>query len=68
VEIVRNLDAPGVHVDALRFIEVDAALANVGVVLVRIPRVVDHAADSSERRLSCDHLELQSAEALLGAD
>lgn len=52
VEIVRNLNAPGVHVDALRFIEVDASLANVGVVLVGIPSVLDHAEDSSERRLS----------------
>ena len=47
--LIWDLDAPGIEVDTLGLIEVDASLANIDVVLVRIPTVLDHVADTTER-------------------
>jgi hypothetical protein len=49
MEIIWNLDAPVVEMDAPGLIEINASLANIGVVLVRIPSVLEHAPDTTDR-------------------
>ena len=48
MEIIGNLDAPVIEMDAPGLIEINASLANIGVVLVGIPRVLEHDPDTIE--------------------
>jgi hypothetical protein len=61
MEIILSLDAPFIEMDALGLIEIDASLADVGVVLVRIPRVIEHAPDGTDRPLSASYHGIPSS-------
>jgi len=50
MEIIRDLDAPVIKMDAAGLMEVDASLPNILGVLVRVPTVLDHAPDPTDRR------------------
>jgi hypothetical protein len=50
-EIIGDLDAPVIEVDAPGLIEIDASFANSGLVLVRIPRVLEHTPETIGRLL-----------------
>jgi len=49
MEIIRDLDAPVIKMDAAGLMEVDASLPNILGVLVRVPTVLDHAPDTTGR-------------------
>lgn len=55
MEIIWNLDAPVIEMDALGLIEINASLANIGLVLVRIPRVLEHGPDTTHRLSSASY-------------
>ena len=56
MEIIGNLDAPVIAMDALGLIEINASLANIGLVLVGIPRVLEHPTETTDRLSSASYL------------
>ena len=61
MEPIRNLDAPIVEMDALGLIEVDTSPANVRFVLVRVPRVLNHRAETTDRLSTATYFALIAA-------
>jgi hypothetical protein len=61
MDIIRDLNAPVIEMDALGLIEVDTSLADVRFVLVRVPCVLNHRAETT------DHLSTATYFALIAA-
>ena len=56
MEIIWNLDAPVVEMDALDLIEINASRADIDRLLVGIPVVFDHTPDRTQRHSPTAHL------------
>ena len=61
MELIRNLDAPIVEMDALGLVEVDAASAEILGLLVGVPRVLNHRAETTDRLSTAAYFALIGA-------
>ena len=49
MEFIRYFDAPVVEMNALGLVEVDASSADILGLLIGVPRVLNHAPDTTDR-------------------
>lgn len=61
MELVRNLDAPIVEMDALGLVEVEAVRTDILGLLVGVPRVLNHRAETTDRLSTIAYFALIAA-------